>query len=234
LLDLEEYLAALVDGVVRIVDSAGSICELGAFVKTPEISKKLVIVISNFHYNEISFIKMGPLKYFEEMNENDAEIDPFHWNEIDGGVQVDDYVLEGIITDLRDSIEKVRPKGRISKKNLGDRIFFTLSICHLCRGAKLSELKECYQAVDMQEYEKELVKHLSVLEICKLIKPISHGKKNKYFVPLIESLPIKVSFKPEANDRDRDTLRWIGEISALIAKHEPTRMKIFQEHQHGA
>ena len=49
LLDLEEYIAAVVDGVILIVESAGSVCELGAFVKTPEISAKLGSVrISTF------------------------------------------------------------------------------------------------------------------------------------------------------------------------------------------
>ena len=102
------------------------------------------------------------------------------------------------------------------------------------RGAKLSEIKECYRQIGLNEFEREIVKHLSVLEICDLIMPISHGKKIKYFVPKIDKLPLKIAFKADTEDGDRDTLRWIRDISALIAKHEPTRMRIFQEHQHGA
>jgi len=99
-------------------------------------------------------------------------------------------------------------------------------------GARAAEIRECYKEIGLGEYEKEIVKHLSVLEICNFITPVSHGKKIKYFVPKIASLPIKIAFKADTENRDRDTLRWIREISALIAEHEPTRMRIFQEHQH--
>lgn len=234
LLNLEEYISALVDGVILIVESAGSICELGAFVKTPEIRSKLIVLISSLHDNLSSFIKLGALRYFEEFADGEAEISPFHWEIIDGGVHVQDYVLADILIELKDSLKRVRPKGRLKLSDLGDRIRLTLSICHILRGAKIVEIKECYEAIGLSDYIPEIVKHLSVLEICKYIIPVSHGRKTKYFVPLIESLPLKIAFKAGVDDGDRDTLRWIRDISALIAKHEPTRMKIFQEHQHAA
>lgn len=234
LLDLEEYISAIVDGVILIVESAGSICELGAFVKTPEISAKLVVLISSLHDNISSFIKLGALRYFDEASNGDPEISPFHWDIVDNGVSVQDYVLTDILKEIAESLKRVRAKGKFRSSNLGDRIFLTLSICHILRGAKAAEIKECYKQIGLEEYEKEIVKHLSVLEICNYILPVSHGKKIKYFVPLIGKIPIRFAFKSNAADRDRDTLRWIGEISALVAVHEPTRMRIFQEHQHVA
>ncbi len=59
--------------------SAGSICELGAFVKTKEISDKLIVLISSENDNISSFIKLGALEYFSELSPSDAEISPFHW-----------------------------------------------------------------------------------------------------------------------------------------------------------
>jgi hypothetical protein len=232
LLDLEEYISAIVDGVILIVESAGSICELGAFVKTPEISAKLIVLISSVNDNISSFIKLGALKYFDELSDGNSEISPFHWEVVEDGVSVQDYVLTDIISELGESLKRVRPKGKFRPGSLGDRIYLTLAICHLLRGAKIAEIKDCYRAIGLGDFEKEIVKHLSVLEICKSIIPVSHGKKIKYFVPLIQKNPIRFAFKPDVADRDRDTLRWIGDISALIATHEPTRMRIFQEHQH--
>lgn len=234
LLDMEEYISAIVDGVILMVESAGSICELGAFVKTPEIRSKLVVLISNKHNNISSFIKLGALNYFDEASDGDAEISPFHWDFVDNEVSIQNYVLKDIVTELTESLDRVRPRGKFVSKSLGDRIYLTLTICHILRGAKLAEIKECYVNIELEEFESEIVKHLSVLEICKHIMPVSHGKKIKYFVPLIEQIPMKFAFKSDAKDRDRDTLRWIGEISSLIAKHEPTRMRIFQEHQNVA
>lgn len=234
LLDLEEYISAIVDGVILIVESSGSICELGAFVKTPEISAKLVVLISSLHDNISSFIKLGALRYFCEESNGDPEISPFHWEILGEGVSVQDYVLIAIVEELSESLKRVRSKGKFSSANRGDRIYLTLAICHLLRGAKVAEIKDCYRQIGLGKFDKEIVKHLSVLEICKYIIPISHGKKIKYFVPLIEKIPIRFAFKSDVADRDRNTLRWIGEISALITMHEPTRMRIFQEHQNAA
>lgn len=234
LLDLEEYISAIVDGVILIVESAGSICELGAFVKTPEISAKLIVLISSLHDNISSFIKLGALKYFDEASNGDPEISPFHWDVSPDGVSVQDYVLNDIVIELTESLKRVRPKGKFRPSNIGDRIYLTLSICHILRGAKASEIRDCYREIGLEKFEREIVKHLSVLEICKYIMPVSHGKKIKYFVPLIQKLPIRFAFKHGVEDRDRDTLRWIGDISALISTHEPTRMRIFQEHQNVA
>jgi hypothetical protein len=234
LLDLEEYISAIVDGVVLIVESAGSICELGAFVKTPEISEKLIVLISSAHNNVSSFIKLGALKYFSETSNNDAEISPFHWDIVPEGVVVQDYVLVDLISELRESLDRVRPRGKFRFENLGDRIFLTLSICQILRGAKFPEIKLCYRELGLEVFEKEILRHLSVLEICNYIKQINHGRKIIYYVPLIDYLSLKIAFKAGAADRDRNTLRWIQDISALIVIHEPTRMRIFQEHQHAA
>lgn len=200
-------------------------------MKTPEIRAKLIVLISSIHDNSSSFIKLGALRYFEEGSGSDPEISPFHWDFVDSGVSVQDYVLDDIVKELAGSLRRVRPKGRFKISSLGDRIYLTLTICHLLRGARLPEIKDCYEALGLIDFEKEIIKHLSVLEICKFIVPVSHGKKVKYFVPLIGSIPIRVAFNAGVEDRDRDTLRWINEISAQIVAEEPARMRIFQEHQ---
>lgn len=234
LLDFEEYISAAVDGVILIVESAGSICELGAFVKTPEINFKLIIVISSVHYNTPSFVKLGALDYFEQSDTGNNETSPFHWDLVEDGVVVHDYVLLDMVSEIKDSIQRVRAKGKFAASDLGDRIYLTLSICYLLRGAKLAEIKECYREIGLGKFEREIVRHLSVLEILDYLMPVSHGKKITFFVPMIARLPLKIAFGSDVPNRDRDTLRWVRDISGLIAKHEPTRMKIFQEHQNAA
>ena len=77
LLDLERYIAAIVHAVVLIVESPGSMCELGAFVVTPEICKKLIVVLQSEHVTPASFITSGAIKYFkgqEKTQDVDARI----------------------------------------------------------------------------------------------------------------------------------------------------------------
>lgn len=234
LLDLEEYISAIVDGIVLIVESAGSICELGAFVKTPEISAKLIVLISNVHDNSSSFIKLGALSYFEELSEKDAEILPFHWTSNDGKVIISNEVLDGIANDLEESLKTIKSKIKMDLRNTGSRIMLTLAICFLLRGARISEINDCFKSLSVTCSENEIVKHLSILEICRFIKPVSHGKKIKYFIPTISKIPINFGFKPGVPNANRNTLRWISEISKLVLQHDSKRMAFFQEHQNAA
>jgi hypothetical protein len=233
LLDLEEYLSALVDAVVLFLESPGSICELGAFVKTDEIRKKLIVVISNIHNNMPSFITLGALRYFQQVSKIEAEIYPFDWTIAERGIEIHDYVLDGIISDTSDAINRIRPKNLFDTNSLGDQINLTLSFCHFLRGAKITELKQCFNEAGISVTEQILLKHLSVLEICDLVLPVSYGKKHKFYIPTISELPIRFAFSKGTPDRERNILRWIQEISALLLEQDSIRMRIFREHHHG-
>lgn len=70
LLQFEKQLAELCDGIVLIVESPGSICELGVFTAIKPIAKKLVVINDSRYKNKNSFINNGPIRYIKEINEN--------------------------------------------------------------------------------------------------------------------------------------------------------------------
>jgi hypothetical protein len=72
LLTFEEDICAVVDDIIVFVESAGSIAELGAIVKVPDIASKLTIVLSSHHPKE-SFIQLGLTRYWEGQHDN-AEV----------------------------------------------------------------------------------------------------------------------------------------------------------------
>ncbi len=59
-LDLEHEITNLVDKVIIVMESAGAICELGAFAHS-ELRKKLIVLNDNAHRSQESFINTGPL-----------------------------------------------------------------------------------------------------------------------------------------------------------------------------
>ena len=63
LLKLEEDIAALSNIIVIILESAGSIAELGAFAKNKKLGKKLFIVVQPEHADQKSFIWKGIVEY---------------------------------------------------------------------------------------------------------------------------------------------------------------------------
>jgi len=233
LLDLEEYIAAVVDAVVLIVESAGSICELGAFAKTDEIRRKLVIIIANIHNNGRSFITLGALKYIAESADS-AEIHPFDWHEHNGGMVVPEYALNGMVTEINSAIDRVVARPKFNPGSIGHRIYLTLALCHILRGAKLGELKECLElALPVKVPESELKKYLNILQICGLLERVANGAKHIHYVSLVDRLPIVAAFRAGAAAGERNILRWLSEISADIRDEDPVRLELFREHNHG-
>lgn len=75
LLSLENLLAESVHSVVIILESPGSIAELGAFANHSELRDRLVVVVDKKYQNAKSFIILGPVRYLKK---NTKSIVIFH------------------------------------------------------------------------------------------------------------------------------------------------------------
>jgi hypothetical protein len=66
ILDFETDLAQIVELIILFCESEGSLAELGAFAMINEIASRLFVVVREKHWNELSFIKLGPLRLIEK------------------------------------------------------------------------------------------------------------------------------------------------------------------------
>jgi hypothetical protein len=64
-LQMEEDLAKLADLVIVIVESAGTLTELGAFSLSPRLRQKLLPVVDEKYLHDSSFITNGPLRWID-------------------------------------------------------------------------------------------------------------------------------------------------------------------------
>lgn len=74
-LEMERQLAALSDMVIVIVESAGTIAELGAFALTKELRSRLLPILSREHKNQSSFLNTGPVAWVDR----DSRYKPSIW-----------------------------------------------------------------------------------------------------------------------------------------------------------
>lgn len=67
----ESDIAQLVGLILLFAESAGSLAELGAFAALDTVSPRLLAVLDDFYYDQVSFIRNGPVLYLE--NEHGEE-----------------------------------------------------------------------------------------------------------------------------------------------------------------
>jgi hypothetical protein len=85
LVAFEEDIAQLADIIFLISESAGSLTELGAFSMIPDIARRLRVLVRDDHFNQDSFIKFGPLRQLEDVN--DTYVCSFPWKtRLDGSI----------------------------------------------------------------------------------------------------------------------------------------------------
>lgn len=69
LISLENILADSVDAIVLIIESYGSVAELGAFASNNKLRKKLICIVEEKYRKKKSFINYGPLRLLKDKHE---------------------------------------------------------------------------------------------------------------------------------------------------------------------
>lgn len=65
LFSFESDIAQIVGLILLFAESAGSLAELGAFAAIDTIAPNLLAVLDEYYYNQVSFIRNGPVKFLE-------------------------------------------------------------------------------------------------------------------------------------------------------------------------
>ncbi|MHB1229364.1 MAG: retron St85 family effector protein, partial [Halothiobacillus sp.] len=83
LMSFEEELANICSLVVVILESAGSIAELGAFSQLEDLSSKLIAIHSGIFNDESSFINLGILRYL--IGNKRSSVKNYPWDMVSPG-----------------------------------------------------------------------------------------------------------------------------------------------------
>lgn len=230
LLDMEECVSAIVDAVVLIVESPGSICELGSFTKTDEIRKKLVAILSNEHYNTPSFITLGPKRYIEGRADGGV-VEGVTWDLEDDHVILSQIAQDAILAECRQQVgANFAKQEAFDSGSLGHRIYIVLAIVFVFRSAKFGEIRRCIDVLGLDIPDGDIRKFIDTLEVCGLLKTVRYTSKKIYYVPRINRIPFDFAFKAGTADADRNQLRWLNRIRAEMETEENERLDIFDEH----
>lgn len=119
----EEWLAGFSDVVMILVESYGTVAELGAFSLNEQLRKKLLPVLDINYQNEASFINTGPVRWIN----SDSKFRPCIYTNFKTILTVMPEIEKRINRTVQESVS---PKDRFGKFGFTNKVmlFFTLQI----------------------------------------------------------------------------------------------------------
>lgn len=179
LIDLEVELAAICSLVVIILESPGAIAELGAFSQLAEFNNKIVVVCSEGHFQNDSFIKLGLFRHIRSFKE--SAIKSYPW-QTTTPTSITDEVVEDVVLDVQSELDRL-PKSQAFKKDNNCHVFVLIyELVNLFIALKETELLEYLGRLGVYLSKEALKGKLFLLERFQLLRVEVYSDSQFYFV----------------------------------------------------
>ncbi|WP_188911745.1 retron St85 family effector protein [Salinarimonas ramus] len=223
LLELEKYVASLSEVNILILESAGSIAELGAFSQSSEIASRLFVAVKDDRHPVDSFISNGPLLFLEksfgeEVVSNYPFISEGETLRASSPVVGDLYQDVFGIVSSRSIEEKFKPRSKSHIMNL------IAQLAYLFYGVTIIEMQSYLNRLDIDLDDREMRLMFHALQLVGWIQRRKY-KQFYYYVATKGFSPSAVAYKPK---KKNDTLRWRFDIFQELKKKNDFRVDVFR------
>ncbi len=209
LVTFEEHLAGLSSVILLVVESPGSIAELGAFAVTPAINSRLIALIDEQHFEAESFIRLGPINRLE--NDTGRKVLVHDWHEVDAlGRKSPAYEqlapdLSSILSDVRELLNDQIGEQVFRKSEPGHTMILICELCDLFGALSQQDIGRYLTIVDASIAAERVDQYLFLLEKCEVLRVKAKGQGRYYHAPDWSS---HITFAFSDSQRiDRDRLR---------------------------
>ena len=238
LLTVESHVSGLASAVSLIVESPGSIAELGSFCLLPDVQRKLMVVLRDEWATTNSFISRGPVKYLQNLNSSETSagsnqsIYTYSWgldwdhdgktflpNTADLSQNATDYIKD--LLEFESNLAK-RPKFR--HKALGHVSLLIADVLNIFSILNITEIVRFLALIKFKEMKAKDVKaHLFLLEKLKLITTRASGSA-QYYIGVSDDTFIEYNLQ-SAPHYVIDRIRFKTRILQHIKGTDPRRFR---------
>ena len=193
LLIFEEDIANIASILVIVLESAGSLAELGLFVNNSRISEKVIVFVKDeFHRGE-SFISLGPLRYLE--NKNITSVCAYSWDDESLSESVRDD-LPHMRDDILNTVQSLDRTVTFDIENTGHQSFLVYELIRTFHALTVSEIREFLGLSGVSVSLDELKRYIFILTKFRLIDHKQKGHTKFYHaVSSLEKLQLAGKFK---------------------------------------
>lgn len=225
LFSFESDIAQLVGLILLFAESAGSLAELGAFAALKTVSPRVLAVLDDFYYNQVSFIRNGPVLFLE--NEHGEE-----WvivlDRADVGIS-DNGTLENLnpaafCDTVLPAIEnRLKANPRWSKfdiENAGHAILLTVGLCQEYGALTVKEIKSYLGEFGIDE--PRLINFTYCAQLLGWIKKVRKG--HHIFYVATGGDPA-IDYTISGDGPPHDKVRWRADVRAHWAATDAPRLR---------
>jgi hypothetical protein len=229
LLRFESDIAQVVGQILLFVESAGSLAELGAFAALETVSPRLLVVLDEFHYNQGSFVKQGPLRYLEikEGEESIIALDRMHVGiDADGkitGLNMSNFA-SAVLPALDKRLSKLPKFEKFDVENAGHAILLIVGLCQELGAITQSEIREFLKSFGVKDLRFNNFVYCA--ELLQWIRKVRKGN-NIYYVAQISEAALDYQFNKNVTSRDK--IRWRADIREHWQKLDTARFNAIRD-----
>lgn len=188
LVTFEQHLASLSAVILLVVESPGSIAELGAFSVAEPIGQRLITVVAEQYFESESFIRLGPISRLEHTTGRSPLV--YDWFERDPvtrklypAYEKLTSKVDDILSDVRQLVASTSGEQVFRQNDPGHAMIMICELCDLFGALTETEIKEYITAYNELLTDTEIEQFLFLLKKCDVLreKPLGHGRY--YYAP---------------------------------------------------
>jgi hypothetical protein len=180
LMDYEEDLASICSLVVIVIESHGSIAELGAFSQFEHLRQKLIAIRSSKYQDAPSFINLGLLRHLK--GRKDSSVKTFPW-EIDRPESITSELLHDITSDIELELDELKGSEVFRTNYKSHWLVVVCEIINMFSALKEGEILQYLQSlqgISSPTTKDQLKQKLFLLEKFRIIKKIEYSDSAFY------------------------------------------------------
>jgi len=230
ILKFEADLAQICDIVIVFSESYGSAAELGAFSMEQEIASRLLVVIDDKNFDDISFITLGPLKALMRDYGNPAVCVVSRQELKIASIAVlaglDQAALKRIIVAAIEARKlSYHEKSTFDPSRDGHIIKMAVGLLQHYAALTIKELALHLELFGVEKSIADIENYLLCAEFAGWIKKTRRGVET-YYVSLVDKLALTFEFK---SGKFMERLRWRGDIIVHWNETDESRSTAIRE-----
>lgn len=227
LVSFERHLADLSSVIVLVLESPGSIAELGLFSVIEEFKKKLLVFVETDHYQSDSFIRLGPIEYLEKIHDNPAEC--HRWMTGQGKQSIfDPSAAENLQPELAEAIreraDRHTPEKVFDPNSWLDVALLVCDLLGYCSALTLRELRQLLADMGCSRSEADVKQLLFLLQRVELIAMEPKGDQ-RFYVNIEDKQYLQLHLR----DKSFDAMRFRTNLLTNYEKTDKKRFRAIQD-----